>query len=90
MPPPATFDVIRSTAQHASRHLDQAYAALGITGAKASRIPDKSSEQLMLSDRLSCSQILRHFQMMSQRRKGLARPILQFGILAALGIALKQ
>jgi hypothetical protein len=34
--------------------------------------------------------ILGHLQMVLQRRKGLAGPFLQFGVVAALGISLKQ
>ena len=59
-------------------------------GSRAPVIPTDETKPLMTSDRLARSQILGHFQMVAQCRKSLIHPILQFRILAALGIALEQ
>lgn len=44
----------------------------------------------MISDRSFLVQILRHLQMMLKSGKSLAGPLLQFGIVAALGITLEK
>ena len=45
---------------------------------------------LVASDRLARRQILSHLQVMPQGWQGLVRPILQFRIVAAFGVAFKK
>jgi hypothetical protein len=61
-----------------------------VTDAEASAILLARAAVLVASDRLVRRQVLSHLQVMPQRRQGLVRPIPQFRIVAALGVAFEQ
>ena len=91
MPPPATFDVIHSTARaHPAIYLDQADAALGITGAKASRNPRQTQRTANAFRPFFLQPNSAPFPDDVATREGSCPPNPSFGGLAALGMALKQ
>jgi hypothetical protein len=54
------------------------------------RAPGLSKRRLMASDRLSSLQVLGHLKVMPKGGQGLAGPILELRIFAALGVAFEQ